>query len=124
MSPSVLLVEDSPTQAKQISQILSEAGFSVRHVMDGPDAIQEVLENRPDLIVLDVRLPTMDGFQVCSRLKRNPDTKSIPIIILTSQDSAKQTMAGLQSGADDYIAKDEFALETLLETATELGILR
>ena len=123
MSPSVLLVEDSPTQAKQISDILAEAGFEVRHVEDGPDAIQQVLDNRPDLIVLDVRLPTMDGYQVCSRLKRNPDTKRIPIIMLTSQDSAKQTMAGLQSGADDYIAKDEFALETLLETATELGIL-
>lgn len=119
----VLLVEDSPTQAQQIKETLESVGLQVVVVGDGPDAIRETLTLMPRLIVLDINLPSMDGYQVCRRLKRNPDTRDIPIIMLTEQSSPKETMTGLQAGADDYIPKDIFAGEHLLDTLHELGLI-
>jgi CheY-like chemotaxis protein len=119
----VLLVEDSPTQAQQIKETLEEVGLQVVVVGDGPDAIRETMTLMPRLIVLDVNLPSMDGYQVCRRLKRNAETRDIPIIMLTEQSSPKETMTGLQAGADDYIPKDIFAGEHLLDTLREFGLI-
>jgi CheY-like chemotaxis protein len=121
--PTVLLVEDSKTQAMQIKDVLETVGLEVRVVGDGPDAIREALENPPDLIVLDIKLPSMDGYQVCRRLKRTEETKDIPVIMLTDKTGTKETMIGLKAGADDYIPKDIFAAEHLMETLKELGVL-
>ncbi len=123
MSPTVLLVEDSPTQAQQIKEVLESVGLTVRVATDGPDGIREALENPPDLIVLDIKLPSMDGYQVCRRLKRAEETQNIPVIMLTDKAGAKETMTGLKAGADDYIPKDIFAAEHLMETLRELGVL-
>ena len=124
MPLEALLIEDSRTQAAQIKETLESVGLQVRVAYDGPDGLREVLENPPSLIVLDVKLPTMDGFQVCRRLKRNPATKDIPVIMLTDRASAQDTLSGLQAGADDYIPKDIFATEHLVTTLQELGILK
>ncbi len=124
MPTEVLLVEDSKTQAKQISDVLVSIGLTVRVVGDGPEAIREAIEHPPALIVLDVQLPSMDGYQVCRRLKRAEETKNIPVIMLTDRAGAKETMIGLKAGADDYIPKDIFAAEHLVETLKELGVLR
>lgn len=123
MALEVLLVEDSKTQAAQIKETLESVGLQVRVAYDGPDGIRDALENPPALVVLDVKLPSMDGFQVCRRLKRNPATQDIPVIMLTEKASAKATMSGLRAGADDYIPKDIFASEHLIATLQELGIL-
>ncbi|MBI5931973.1 MAG: response regulator [Chloroflexi bacterium] len=123
MAHDVLLVEDSSTQAEQIKNTLENTGLTVLVVGDGPEAIREAMTNPPRLIVLDINLPSMDGYQVCRRLKRNPDTRDIPVIMLTEQSSAKDTMTGLQAGADDYIPKDIFAGEHLLDTLRELGLI-
>src|SRR5206468_10776446 len=122
MPTEVLLVEDSKTQAKQISDVLISIGLTVRVVGDGPEAIREAIEHPPALIVLDVQLPSMDGYQVCRRLKRAEETKNIPVIMLTDRAGAKETMIGLKAGADDYIPKDIFAAEHLVETLKELGV--
>ncbi len=123
MALEVLLVEDSRTQAAQIKETLESVGLKVRIAYDGPEGLREALENPPALIVLDVKLPSMDGFQVCRRLKRNPETQDIPVIMLTEKASAKATMSGLHAGADDYIPKDIFASEHLINTLHELGVL-
>jgi CheY-like chemotaxis protein len=123
MAVEVLLIEDSKTQAAQIKATLESLGLQVRVAYDGPEGIREVMERPPALIVLDVKLPTMDGFQVCRRLKRTPETQAIPIIMLTEKDGAQATMSGLKAGADDYIPKDIFATEHLINTLQELGIL-
>ncbi len=123
MALEVLLVEDSKTQAAQIKETLESVGLRVRVAYDGPEGIREAIENPPALIVLDVKLPSMDGFQVCRRLKRNPTTQDIPIIMLTEKSKAQDTMTGLRAGADDYIPKDIFASEHLISTLQELGIL-
>lgn len=123
MAIEVLLVEDSKTQAAQIKETLESVGLVVRLAYDGPEGLRDAVDNPPSLIVLDVKLPTMDGFQVCRRLKRNPETQNIPIIMLTEKADAKATMSGLRAGADDYIPKDIFASEHLIDTLRELGIL-
>lgn len=119
----VLLVEDSKTQAAQIKETLESVGLRVRVAYDGPEGLKEAIENPPALIVLDVKLPTMDGFQVCRRLKRHPVTQNIPVIMLTEKADPKATLSGLQAGADDYIPKDIFASEHLIDTLQELGLL-
>ncbi len=123
MAHEVLLVEDSPTQAQQIKETLEAVGLQVRVVGDGPDAIREAMANPPHLVVLDVNLPSMDGYQVCRRLKRNPGTRGVPVIMLTEFASPKETMTGLEAGADDYIPKDIFAGEHLLDTLREMGLI-
>ncbi|MFZ4815753.1 MAG: response regulator [Phototrophicaceae bacterium] len=123
MALEALLVEDSKTQALQIKEILESVGLRVRVAYDGPDGLREAIENPPSLIVLDVKLPSMDGFQVCRRLKRNPVTQDIPVIMLTEKTGPQSTMSGLRAGADDYISKDVFASEHLITTLKELGLL-
>lgn len=123
MPKDVLLVEDSLTQAAQIKATLEGLGFLVRVAYDGPQGLREVMEKHPDLIVLDVKLPGMDGFQICRRLKRSADTKKIPIIMLTERDEAEATRSGLQAGADDYIPKDVFATEHLIDTLNQMGLV-
>ena len=109
MSEYVLLVEDSPTQARQIKDTLEAIGLAVQVVGDVPDALREAIADPPILIVLDIQLPSMDGYQVCRRLRRAEETKDIPIIMLTDKAGARETMTGLRAGADDYIPKDIFA---------------
>lgn len=123
IAQDILLVEDSPTQARQIKETLESVGLQVVVVGDGLEAVREAMTLLPRLIVLDVNLPSMDGYQVCRRLKRNPETRDIPIIMLTEESGAKETMTGLQAGADDYIPKDIFAGEHLLDSLRELGLI-
>lgn len=123
MSAKVLLVEDSPTQAAFYRESLEELGLQVVTIDDGSSALIYALETPPDLIVLDVNLPGMDGFQVCSRLQRSAQTKDVPIIMLTQNDRAKDASLGFKAGAIDYIAKDEFAIETLVVTLQQIGII-
>src|SRR5512145_1044377 len=99
MAAEGLVIEDSKTQAAQIKATLESLGLHVRIEYDGPDGLRAAMEQHPALIVLDVKLPTMDGFQVCRRLKRTPETQSIPIIMLTEKDGAQATMSGIQAGA-------------------------
>ncbi len=123
MALDVVLIEDSKTQAAQIKAALESFGLEVRVAHDGLDGLRAIMEKQPALVVLDVKLPGMDGFQVCRRLKRTPETQSIPVIMLTEKDGAQATMSGIQAGADDYIPKDIFATEHLMNTLHELGIL-
>lgn len=119
----VLLVEDSPTQAGQIAAELTAHGLEVVVVGDGPDALRACDEQDFAAVILDVNLPSMSGYQVCRRLKRDGHTTGVPVIMLTSSDSSDDTLRGLNVGATDYIPKDAFATETLLATLAELGII-
>jgi len=121
--PLALVVEDSPTQALEIVAALKSQGFQVVTAQDGVMGLEVAYHQHLALVVLDVHLPEMNGYQVCRRLKRNPDTASIPVIMLTSVDSSAATLAGIEAGADDYIAKDQFATENLIATLTALNLI-
>lgn len=103
--PLVLVVEDEPAQLELLSFNLEEAGFRVVAASDGEEALQCAEEEFPDLILLDWMLPKMSGIDVCRQLKRQVDTKEIPIILLTARSNEGDRVRGLNMGADDYVAK-------------------
>lgn len=121
--PKVVIIEDSLTQAKLIAAQLSQYDIDVFCAEDGIQGLRLVVAQQPDLIVLDVNMPKMDGYQVCQRLKRDPDTRHIPVIMLTSNDSSEDALKGLEAGADDYIPKDNFAYQHLLSTLKAMRLL-
>ncbi len=114
--PLVLIIEDSPTQAQRIAAALTSRHVQTVIAADGVEGLCAASEQQPDLIVLDVNLPSMDGYQVCRRLKRDRNTRNVPVVMLTTSDSAEATVLGLEAGADDYISKDVWATENLLTT--------
>jgi len=112
--PTVLIVEDSPTQARIIASALSLHQIQTVIAGDGREGLRMAMECQPDVIILDINLPELDGYQVCRRLKRDKATAHIPVIMLTLSDSSEATIQGLEVGAADYIAKDVWSNENLL----------
>ncbi|MEB3215679.1 MAG: response regulator [Nostocales cyanobacterium 94392] len=102
---TILVIDDSPTNLEILHDVLGGAGFEVLVEMDGISGIEQVESNPPDLILLDVMMPKMDGFETCRRLQANPSTKHIPIIFITALTEAEEKVKGLQLGAVDYITK-------------------
>lgn len=119
--PLALVVEDSQTQAQELSVRLSDGGFEVLIAGDGPQALRIADVYKPDVIVLDVNLPTMSGYQICDRLRRDPSTAEIPIVMFTSADSSEDIQTGYRAGADAYIPKGAFAIDHLFATFERIG---
>lgn len=122
-SPTILIVEDSPTQAKEIAAHLSQYDIDVLIAEDGPQGLRLASSCQLDLIVLDVNLPSMSGYQVCRRLRRDAVTSNVPVIMLTSAGGSEDMLEGLDAGATDYIPKDEFAIEHLIATLRSMGLV-
>jgi DNA-binding response OmpR family regulator len=113
----VLIVEDSATQAQKVATMIKLiSGLNVIVATNGLEALRTAESCQPDAIILDVNLPDMDGYQVCKRLKRDQKTAHIPVVILSSDDSAQAAIDGLDAGAADYIPKDVFATDNLMAT--------
>ncbi len=102
---AVLLVEDSPAQQKMIANILKKNGWKVTVAEDGIKALKEIEESNPDLIVLDIVMPKMNGYEVCRRIKTNPSTQNVPIVMCSSKGEEFDRYWGMKQGADAYIAK-------------------
>ncbi len=107
----VLLVEDDPVQASATKEILKKVGYEVIWAEDGINAIKAVKTDKPDIILLDVILPGMDGYEVCRWLKLEESTKGIPVIMLTIKKELSDKISGLHIGADDYLPKPYNELE-------------
>jgi DNA-binding response OmpR family regulator len=105
LSPDVLVVEDEPDIRDLIVLHLAREGFRCRTAAGGVEALQRIRASAPDLVVLDLMLPELDGLEVCRRLRADPATASIPIIMLTAKTDEIDRVVGLEMGADDYIAK-------------------
>lgn len=116
----VLIVEDSPVQAQKLRLTLEEEGWRVLWAADGQEGLDAARREKPDVIVLDIQLPTLNGFQVARGLKADPKTADIPIIMLTTRDNALDALTGLEAGAIDYVPKDAFAEAVVLETIRQL----
>ncbi|TLD68825.1 response regulator [Phragmitibacter flavus] len=101
----IMLVEDSPTQATRMRYVLEAEGWRVTWVMSPQEAFVKLAEDKPDLVLLDFYLPGMRGDEVCRRIRRNIDTRNLPVVMLTSEDTSDAELRGLDSGADDFIAK-------------------
>ncbi|MGD8793092.1 MAG: response regulator [Anaerolineae bacterium] len=121
---TILVVEDSTTQALHLRTLLEQQGLDVLWARDGVEGIEIAHRETPNLIVLDIQMPEMNGFEVCQRLKEAEPTAAIPIIMFTRYDDAQSVMSGLEKGAVDYIPKDAFAEAVLLETLRQMGFLK
>lgn len=116
---SILLVEDSQTQAVYYRNLFGEAGYSVQHVSDGQAALRACSEKRPNLIVVDKHLGRLSGLEVCRRIKDDPASRLIPVLILTSGDMKREEIAALEAGADRFLMKEN-SPETLLAVISHL----
>lgn len=101
----ILVVEDEESLLKLESILLTSKGYSVTGVMDGRSALEEIAKSKPDLVILDIMLPELDGFEVCRQIKGDPETCHIPVVMLTAKKSSQDLARGRQVGADEYITK-------------------
>lgn len=105
LQPHVLIVEDEPALAELLSYNLKKAGFQTHVARDGDEAMLAVEERKPDIVLLDWMLPYVSGIEICRRIRRNPDTRDLPIILLTARGEEDDRIRGLEAGADDYVVK-------------------
>ena len=111
-SPSILVVEDEPSLAQVLSENLVDEGYDVQTVSDGTAALESWRSDPPDLVVLDVMLPSLDGFELC-RVRR-AEGDATPVIFLSARGQAGDRVTGLEAGADDYLTKPFHLPEFLL----------
>ena len=113
MPETIIVVDDDPDIARFVEVNLRSAGYDVAVASDGEEALERAAELRPDLVLLDVMMPRLDGFEVAQRLRKNPQTANTSIIMLTAKALSADKVTGLQSGADDYIIKPFDPIELL-----------
>ncbi|ATS17519.1 two-component system response regulator [Parathermosynechococcus lividus PCC 6715] len=110
---TVLVVEDTPSEMALIASFLKDSGYTVISATDAKEALQKVTQYKPDVVVTDVVMPGMSGFELCRSLKKNPETEKLPIIVCTSKNQELDRLWAMKQGADAYITKP-FSREDLL----------
>ena len=121
--PKVLVIEDSQTQALHLQALLAQEELEVALAFDGESGLGMARDMHPNVIILDVQMPDMNGFQVCEALAHEDDLADVSIIMLTCRDDQEAVMQGLEAGAVDYIPKDAFSDAVLLETLRQMGVI-
>ncbi|MBB3214519.1 two-component system response regulator BaeR [Herbaspirillum sp. Sphag1AN] len=106
VSADILIVEDEPKMAELLQKYLAACGYTTRHVAHGDAVLSAVQQQRPDLVLLDIMLPGLDGWQICQALRRFTD---VPILMLTARAEEEDRLRGLELGADDYLSKNPFS---------------
>ena len=112
----ILIVDDSPTEVFQMRRMLENHGFETEAAADGAEGIRKAREIRPDLILMDIVMPGVDGFRATRQLSSDPQTRSIPVIMVTSKAQESDRVWGLRQGAVDYLVKP-VATEQLVQKA-------
>src|ERR1700742_4093788 len=105
MSIRVLVVDDNIVNVKLLEELLKSASYEVATAMSGEAALEKVGQSRPDIVLLDVMMPGMDGYEVCRRIRQSEKTARLPVILVTALDKASDREEGLAAGADDFINK-------------------
>jgi len=120
---TILVVEDSVTQLVHLRALLEEEGLEVVIATDGEMGLQMARGLRPGLVILDLQMPRMNGFQVVQEMKKAKETASIPVIMFSTHHELETQTLGMQLGALEYIPKDAFADAVLLETLRQMGFI-
>lgn len=115
----VLVVEDSPPQREMISSLLKDSGLSVTSASDGIEALEQIQQDCPDIVVLDIVMPRMNGYELCRRLKDNPKTRELPVVMCSTKGEEFDRYWGMRQGANAYIAKP-FQPQELVGTVRKL----
>lgn len=122
--PMVLLVEDEGSQREVLAYNLEAEGFEVAQASNGEEALDAVAESAPDLILLDWMMPHVSGLEVCRRLKLRPETRNIPVIMLSARSEEVDKVRGLETGADDYVVKPYSVVELMARLKAHLRRVR
>ena len=117
----VLVVDDSPTAMFMVTTILKREPYEVVKAHDGQQAVEVAVLERPDLILMDVVMPRKTGFEACRELKQREDTKSIPVILVTTRGEGENVEAGFESGCNDYVTKPINAQELLAKVRDHIA---
>lgn len=120
----IVIVDDNPNNLRVLSSMLQQFGYKVRPALDGAMALKSVLANPPDLILLDIRMPDMDGYEVCRQLKLNPCSAEIPIIFVSALQDTEDKLLAFKSGGVDYITKPFQLEEVLARVKAHLSLYR
>lgn len=119
----ILVVDDSPVDIKIIRKLLGDL-YEVLEALDGKTAIRLAIEEKPDLVLLDILMPEMDGFAVCKELKKEPETADIPVIFITAVTGAQRVVMGFEAGGQDYITKPFYSPELCARIKVHLDLKR
>ena len=103
--PTVLIVDDSPTELHVFQKMLEKNGFATLLATDGEEGLEKARAERPDIVLMDVVMPGMNGFQAIRRMTRSPETADIPVIMVTTKDQETDKIWGIRQGAADYLVK-------------------
>ncbi len=117
----ILLVDDAETILMMERMILNKAGYELITAKNGEDAVSKATAERPDLILMDVVMPKMNGFEACKQIRANDTTKTIPIIMVTTRGEAESVESGFESGCDEYVTKPINGLEIVSKVKSALG---
>ena len=110
---TLFIVDDTPDNVRLLANLLSDHGYRIRKALDANFALKSIEQSPPDLILLDVNMPTMNGYEMCARLKSNPHTQEIPIIFISALDNVLDKVKAFNLGGADYITKP-FQMEEVL----------
>lgn len=124
MKETVLIIDDTPANLQVLVSFLSSMGFRTLIAEDGKDALEQVTRSKPDIILLDIMMPGLDGYETCRRIKSDPDAKDIPILFMTALSDISSKLKGFEAGAVDYIIKPIQKEEVIARVTTHLTILR
>ena len=115
--PKVLIVDDEPFNVDYLEQELEDSNYQFITASNGQEALEKIQSQLPDLILLDLRMPVLDGFAVLTKLKADPDLRDIPVIIISAANDSRSIVKGIKQGAEDYLTKpiDENLLITKLK---------
>jgi len=116
MSKKVLIVDDEPNIVISLEFLMKKEGYEVTVARDGQEAVERIQADRPDLVVLDVMMPKMNGFEVCATIRKDPNFGSVRILMLTAKGREAEVKKGLSLGADDYMPKP-FSTHELVDKA-------
>ncbi len=124
--PRVLVVDDNKITTKLLGRFLESTGYEAFAAYDGVECIERVLELQPDAIVLDVMMPRMDGYETARKLKADPITRNIPIVITTALNDVTNQLKSIESGADDFLSKpiEEKLLTAKVKILTNMHIMQ
>jgi class 3 adenylate cyclase len=122
MSARILVVDDQPQNVRLLEQLLTLSGYEVATASSGPEALAKVAKETPDIVLLDVVMPQMSGYEVCRAIRENPETALLPIVMVTALDPAEERVRGIESGADDFLAKPINQAELLARVKSLLRI--